>query len=260
MEIKLTDRRVLVTGGNSGIGKAICQTLGTAGARVAVNYLKNRETAEEVAGWIREAGGKGMTVQADISQPGEVKDMFQAVEEAWGTLDILVNNAGVQGERSPAWKADLEDWREVVEINLLGTFQCCREALKRMIPRKSGVILTITSVHDRIPWGGYSAYTSTKAALSMLTSTLSLEAAPHQVRVVSLAPGAIKTPINRSVWSDEAKLADLQEKIPLDRIGQPEEVARTALFLVSDEASYITGSTVYTDGGMIDYPGFAEGG
>mgnify|MGYP006278873827 CR=1 FL=1 len=260
MEIKLTHRRALITGGNSGIGKAIGLALGAAGARVAVNYLKDQEAAKTVVGQIRETGGQGMAVQADISQFRQVADMFRTLDDAWGGLDILINNAGIQGRRAFAWEADLEEWRKVVEVNLLGTFQCSQAALQRMIPKESGVILNITSVHERIPWGGYSAYAASKSALAMLTQTLSLEAAPHGIRVVSLAPGAVQTAINRSVWSDEAQLADLREKIPLDRIGQPEEIARTALFLVSDAASYITGSTVFADGGMIDYPGFAEGG
>ena len=145
-------------------------------------------------------------------------------------------------------------------MNLLGAFYCAREALKRMVPQKSGVILNISSVHEEIAWSGYSAYTASKAAVSMLTKTLAQEAAPHGVRVLSVAPGAIKTPINRSVWSDQQCLQDLLEKIPLKRIGAPEEVARMVVVLASDIASYVTGRTIFVDGGMTDYPDFAHGG
>jgi NAD(P)-dependent dehydrogenase (short-subunit alcohol dehydrogenase family) len=143
---------------------------------------------------------------------------------------------------------------------LLGAFHCAREALKRMVAQRRGVVLNLTSVHEKVPWSGYSAYTAAKAGLSMMTKTMAQEAAPFNVRVVALAPGAIRTPINRSVWSDPSSLSDLLTKIPLDRMGEPEEISRVAAFLVSDAASYLTGSTVYVDGGMTDYPDFAHGG
>jgi NAD(P)-dependent dehydrogenase (short-subunit alcohol dehydrogenase family) len=194
---------------------------------------------------------------ADASQVGE---MFAAIDRAWGGLDILVNNAGVDGPRAVAWEADPKEWERVLRIDLLGSFHCAREALKRMVARRSGVVLNLTSVHEKIPWSGYSAYTAAKAGLSMLTKTLAQEAAPFGVRVVALAPGAIRTPINQAVWSVPASLGDLLTKIPLGRIGEPEEVARVAAFLVSDAASYLTGSTVYVDGAMTDYPDFGHGG
>jgi NAD(P)-dependent dehydrogenase (short-subunit alcohol dehydrogenase family) len=142
----------------------------------------------------------------------------------------------------------------------MGSFLCARQALKRMVAQRSGVILNMTSVHEKIAWSGYGAYSASKAALSMLTKTQAQEAAPFGVRVLALAPGAIKTSINRSVWSDPASLADLLTKIPLGRMGEVAEIARVAAFLVSDAASYLTGSTVYADGAMTDYPDFAHGG
>jgi NAD(P)-dependent dehydrogenase (short-subunit alcohol dehydrogenase family) len=186
--------------------------------------------------------------------------MFQEVDTKWGGLDILVNNAGMDGKHGLAWEIKLEEWQRVLEVNLYGGFYCAREALKRMVPRKQGVILSTSSVHEEIAWSGYSAYTMSKAGLSMMTKTLAQEAAPHNVRVLSLAPGAIRTPINKSVWSDPAAMKDLLTKIPLNRIGEPEEIARMAVVLVSDVASYVTGRTVFVDGGMTDYPSFAEGG
>jgi NAD(P)-dependent dehydrogenase (short-subunit alcohol dehydrogenase family) len=158
------------------------------------------------------------------------------------------------------WDADVAAWRKVIEVNLFGAFFCAREALKRMVPQKSGVVLSTSSVHEEIAWSGYSAYTSSKAAVSMLTKTLAQEAAPHGVRVLTVAPGAIKTPINRSVWSDPKSLQDLLQKIPLKRIGEPQDVAGMVVVLVSDVASYVTGRTIFVDGGMTDYPDFAHGG
>ena len=186
--------------------------------------------------------------------------MFEQVDKAWNGIDILVNNAGVDGERQLSWETDLGKWNAVLQINLMGTFYCAHEALKRMVPQKSGVVLNISSVHETIPWTGYSAYTAAKAGVSMLTRTLSQEAAPFGVRVVALAPGAIKTPINQTVWNDPAGAKDLLEKIPLGRIGDTDDVANMVVFLVSDAAGYVTGTSVFVDGGMTDYPDFAHGG
>ena len=260
MEVSLEGRRALVTGANSGIGASIAAGLAAAGARVCVNYVVNPEAAEAVSAGIRQAGGEGMTFRADVSDAGQVGAMFAALDQAWGGVDLLVNNAGVDGPRALAWEADPAAWEQVLRINLVGGFLCAREALKRMVAQRRGVILNLTSVHEKIAWSGYSAYTAAKAGLSMLTKTLAQEAAPFGVRVLSLAPGAIRTPINRPVWSDPASLADLLTKIPLGRMGEPEEIARVVTFLVSDFASYLTGSTVYADGAMTDYPDFAHGG
>jgi len=260
VEISITGKRALVTGANSGIGESIATGLAAAGARVGVNYVVNPEAAEQVVARIRQAGGEGMALQADVSDAGQVGRMFEALDQAWGGIDVLVNNAGVDGPRGLTWEADPGDWEQVLRINLIGGFLCAREALKRMVERKSGVILNLTSVHEKIAWSGYGAYAASKAGLSMLTKTMAQEAAPFGVRVLSLAPGAIRTPINRQVWSDQASLADLLTKIPLGRMGEPEEIARMVTFLVSDAASYVTGSTVYADGAMTDYPDFAHGG
>jgi NAD(P)-dependent dehydrogenase (short-subunit alcohol dehydrogenase family) len=260
LEITLPNRRALVTGANSGIGASIARELAAAGARVAVNYVLNPEAAESVVAEIRGAGGDAMALQADVSDAGQVGAMYGVIDRTWGGLDILVNNAGIDGPRAPVWEADPKDWERVLRIDLLGAFHCAREALRRMVAQRSGVVLNLTSVHETVPWSGYSAYTAAKAGLSMMTKTMAQEAAPFGVRVVALAPGAIRTPINQSVWSDPSSLADLLTKIPLNRMGEPEEISRIAVFLVSDTASYLTGSTVYVDGGMTDYPDFAHGG
>jgi len=260
MRISLEGQRALVTGANSGIGAAIAVALGEAGARVAINYVTDEPAAQQVAETIRRHGGEALVVSADVTQPDAVAALFRQLDGAFGGLDILVNNAGIDGDRSLAWETDLIRWRAVLEVNLVGAFYCAREALRRMTVQRSGVILNLTSVHETIAWSGYSAYTASKAGLGMLSKTLAQEAAPYGVRVLALAPGAIRTPINQAVWSDPHTLADLLRKIPLGRLGTVDEVARLAVVLVSDVASYVTGTTVYVDGGMTDYPDFRHGG
>ncbi len=260
MNIRLEWKRALVTGGSSGIGTAIVRALADAGAKVAFTYRSHPEAAEVLMETLRQEGREAISVEADVSDPTAVKAVFERMDLAWGGIDILINNAGMDGERALSWETDLPSWRKVFEVNLFGAFYCASEALKRMVPQKGGVVLGISSVHEEIAWSGYSAYAASKAALGMLTKTLAQEAAPHGVRVLGLAPGAIKTPINRSVWSDPKGLEDLLRKIPLNRLGEPEEIARLAVILVSDAASYLTGRTVFVDGGMTDYPDFAHGG
>ncbi len=260
MEISLEGKRALVTGGNSGIGAAIAQALSDAGAKVAINYLSNPEVAEQMAGQMHNSGHDALTIEADIANQSEVEAMFNKMDEAWGGIDILINNAGIDGVHANSWDIDTDDWTKVININLFGNFYCARQALSRMIPQRSGVVLATSSVHEMIAWSGHSAYTSSKAAIGMLTKTMAQEAAPYNVRVLALAPGAIKTSINQGVWDNAQGMTDLLEKIPLKRIGEPEEVAKMAVVLVSDAASYVTGRTIYVDGGMTDYPDFAHGG
>jgi glucose 1-dehydrogenase len=257
---RLDGRRALVTGGNSGIGEAIACRLADAGAQVAVNYVAHPEAAQAVAQRILDRGGAAITIEADVSDTSAVAQMFARLDGLWNGIDILINNAGIDGVRAQGWEADLTAWREVMEVNLFGTFYCAREALRRMVSQRRGVILNMSSVHEEIAWSGYSAYAASKAAIGMLTKTLAQEAAPHGVRVLALGPGAIKTPINRAVWSDPLQLQALREKIPLKRMGEPDEVARMVALLVSDTAAYITGRTIFVDGGMTDYPSFTHGG
>jgi NAD(P)-dependent dehydrogenase (short-subunit alcohol dehydrogenase family) len=260
MNIQLNGKRALVTGGNSGIGEAIALALGGAGAKVAVNYVVHPEAAQDVVQRIKVQRTDALALQADISNPDAVKEMFRQMDQAWGGIDILINNAGIDGEHALGWEAKPEAWRKVIEINLFGTFYCAREALQRMVTQKSGVILSTSSVHEVIPWSGYSAYAASKAALGMMTKTLAQEAAPYGVRVLAVGPGAIKTPINQSVWSNPAGMKDLLDKIPLRRMGEPDEIAQMVVVLVSDVASYVTARTIFVDGGMTDYPSFAHGG
>ncbi|MFO1466355.1 MAG: 3-oxoacyl-ACP reductase FabG [Steroidobacteraceae bacterium] len=260
MEVRLAHQRVLVTGANSGIGAAIVRELAAAGARVAVNYLLHPEQTSALVDELRGTGAEAFGVLADVADAAQVMAMYAELDRRWGGIDVLVNNAGIDGVPARAWDADPAAWERVLRVNLSGSFLCARAALQRMVPQRSGVILNMSSVHERIAWSGYSAYAASKAGLAMLTQSLAQEAAPHGVRVLALAPGAIRTPINQNVWSNADSLRDLLTKIPLGRMGEPEEVARVATFLVSDMASYMTGSTVFCDGAMTDYPEFAHGG
>lgn len=259
MNLNLGGKRVLVTGGSSGLGAAMVRAFAAEGARVAINFLSHPEATTQL---IAELGGgeRFLPLAADVSQAEQVTGMFQALDAAWGGIDVLVNNAGIDGPRALAWQADEQAWARVLQVNLVGAFLCAREALKRMVPQRSGVVLNTSSVHELIAWSGYSAYTASKAGLAMMARTLAQEAGPHGVRVLCLAPGAIRTPINAEVWKDPAGQADLLAKIPLGRLGEPEEVARIAVVLASEIASYITATSVFIDGGMTDYPDFAHGG
>ncbi len=260
MQIDLSGKRVLVTGGNTGLGAAMAKAFGASGAKVAVNYVVHPDDAEAIVADLKKGGGEALAVEADISDPKAVAAMFKTLDEAWGGIDVLCNNAGIDGARAKGWEADIDAWRRVIDINLVGAFLCAREALQRMVPQKSGVVLNTSSVHEAIAWSGHSAYAASKAGVSMMSKTLAQEAGPHGVRVLSIAPGAIATPINANVWQNPAGLRDLLTKIPIGRIGQPEDIASMAVVLASDAASYVTATTVFVDGGMTDYPDFMHGG
>lgn len=260
MQIDLSGKRVLITGGNTGLGAAMVKAFSAAGAKVAVNYVVHPEDAEAIVADIKKGGGEALTVETDISDPKAVSAMFATLDKAWGGIDVLCNNAGIDGVRADGWQADIDQWRRVIDINLVGAFLCAREALQRMVAQKSGVVLNTSSVHETIAWSGYSAYAASKAGVSMMSKTLAQEAGPYGVRVLSIAPGAIATPINANVWENPAGLKDLLTKIPLGRVGKPEDIAGMAVVLASDAASYVTATTVFVDGGMTDYPGFMHGG
>lgn len=260
MNISLESKRVLVTGGSSGLGEATAIAAAAAGAKVAIVYSHRKEKADAVVARIGTTGAEAFAIKADVSKPQAVERMFAAIDRRWGGIDALVNNAGIDGQRMLAWRTDFKEWNRVLEINLGGAFLCAAAALRRMVPKKRGVILNVTSVHEMIPWSGYSAYTASKAGVAMMTKTLAQEAAPHGIRVLAIAPGAIRTPINRAVWSNPKLLKDLEEKIPLKRVGEPEEIGAMAVVLISDAASYMTGCSVVVDGGMTDFADFAHGG
>jgi glucose 1-dehydrogenase len=260
ISIDLSGRRALVTGANSGLGRSIVLNLSAAGARVAVHALNDHASAEAVVKQIQQTGGEAIAVYGDVSKPDQVESMFAEIDAAFGGLDILVNNAGIDGQRKICSDSDPDHWLAVIAVDLHGPYYCTRQALRRMLPQQRGVILQITSVHEFIPWAGYSAYTSAKSALSMFTKTVAQEVAMQGVRVLAIAPGAIKTPINADVWGNPESLRDLDKKIAMSRPGVPDEIGRVAVFLASDLASYMTGTTVAVDGGMLIYPDFNHGG
>jgi glucose 1-dehydrogenase len=260
MEIRLDGKRVLVTGGNSGLGEAMALAMADAGADVAVNYVVQPEAAEGVVNQIKAKGRRAVALEADVSDPSAVARMFSQMDEALGGIDILVANAGVDGHKALSWESEAEQWERVIRINLLGAYNCAREALRRMTAQRSGVVLCTSSVHEVIAWSGYSAYAASKGGMNMMAKTLAQEAGEYGVRVLSIAPGAIATPINAAVLGDPKWQEDLMGKVVIKRVGTTDDVASLALFLVSDHASYMTGTTVFVDGGMTDYPAFAHGG
>jgi len=259
--IDLKGRKALITGGDSGLGAATAKSLAEAGADIAIAYRDGPEAAESVASAAKGFGVKVAIIRlADVASQNDVKALFQWMDTEFGGVDILVNNAGMDGPRALCVEADPVAWRRVIDVDLAGAFYCAREAVARMRKAGRGVIVNTTSVHEFIPWAGYSAYTSAKAGLSMFSKTLAQEVAGFGVRVVAIAPGAIKTPINANVWQDPKGLSDLDAKIPMGRVGEPDEIGHVIAFLCSDLASYITGITVAVDGGMLLYPDFRHGG
>lgn len=256
----LGGKKALVTGGDSGIGAAIAVALATAGADVAIVYHSHAAAANEIVKQIEATGAKGSSLQADVADPADVEKLFASLSSSWSPLDILVCSAGIDGHPARGWEGDPDEWLSVIKINLLGPYLCARQALKTMVERRSGVIVNVSSVHEVIPWAGFSAYTASKAGLSMMTKTLAQEAAEFGVRVLAVAPGAIQTPINRNVWDNPDGLKDLLDKIPMGRMGTPEEIGRLVAALASDDSSYVTGTTVFADGGMTLYSSFRHGG
>ena len=259
--IDLNGRTALITGGESGLGAATAKSLAQAGADVAITYHDQPTAAEAVIAGTRQFGGKGEIVRlADVADQSQVTALFAWMDREFGGIDILVNNAGIDGARAMCAESDPVAWLRVIDVDLVGAYHCAREACSRMTKKGRGVIVNTTSVHEFIPWAGYSAYTSAKAGLSMFTKTLAQEVAGQGVRVVAIAPGAVKTPINAAVWEDPKGLADLDDKIPMGRIGEPDEIGHVIAFLCSDLAGYVTGVTVTIDGGMLLYPDFRHGG
>jgi len=265
MKLKLKDQVVLVTGGDSGIGRAISLAFADEGARVVVNYNSSEEKADEVVRQIVDNGGRAIAVQCNVSSEADVERLFADTIQAFGGLDILVANSGVQKDAAFA-DMSLDEWKGVLDVNLTGQFLCARAAVRRFREqgnrgrmRANGVILCMSSVHETIPWAGHVNYAASKGGLGMFMRSLAQEVARDGIRVNSIAPGAIRTPINEDATEGDAG-KKLLELIPYGRIGDAVDVANLALFMASDLADYMTGSTVYVDGGMSLYPGFEDNG
>jgi glucose 1-dehydrogenase len=263
----LVGQKAIVTGANSGIGRAIALALGHAGADVVVNYVSREEEAFKVAEEIQRCGAKALPIRADVSSEADVKAMFTRAVDAFGTLDIVVNNAGLQKD-AKFEDLTIEAWDLVMNVNLKGQFLCAREAVRvfkrqgvrREISSAAGKILCVSSVHDIIPWAGHVNYAASKGGVMMMMKSIAQEVAPYRIRVNSIAPGAVRTPINMEAWDTREAYNDLMRLIPYKRIGEPVEIGRAAVWLASDDSDYINGATIYVDGGMTLYPGFETGG
>jgi glucose 1-dehydrogenase len=263
----LKGQTALVTGASSGIGEAIVKAMADAGANVIVNYASDESSAYRIVKEITDNGGNTIAVKADVSNEEQVIEMFNSIFREFGTIDILVNNAGIQID-SKFVDMTLDQWQRVIDVNLTGQFLCSREAAREFLRRgvvseksaSAGKIICISSVHEVIPWSGHLNYAASKGGVMLLTKSMAQELAPYKIRVNSIAPGAIKTPINRPAWETPEAEASLLKLIPYGRIGETDDIASAAVWLASDDSDYINGTTIYVDGGMLLYPAFASGG
>lgn len=267
MKRKLEGQTAIVTGASSGIGAGVAKALAAEGATVVINYASSPDKAGQVLDEIRKNGGNGITVLADVSKEDEVVSMFQKTIDTYGTVDILVNNAGLQKDAS-FHNMSLQEWNRVLGINLTGQFLCAREAVKEflrrgVVPERSksaGKIICMSSVHEVIPWAGHANYAASKGGVMMLMKSIAQEYAPLKIRVNSIGPGAIRTPINHAAWQTPESYQNLLKLIPSKRIGEVEDIGGAAVWLSSDDSEYVNGITLFVDGGMLLYPGFEDNG
>jgi glucose 1-dehydrogenase len=265
--VVLEGQPALVTGANSGIGRAVALGLAASGADVVVNYIVEPQAAEDVAHRIEALGRKAITVKADVSSEEDVRSMFARAVEHFGTLHIVVNNAGLQRD-APFHDMSLDQWNKVIGVNLTGQFLCAREAIREFKRRgvvkdvsvAAGKLICMSSVHQEIPWAGHANYAASKGGVMQMMRSVAQEVAPFAIRVNGIAPGAIRTPINRPAWETKEAYESLMTLVPYKRIGEPDDIAQAVAWLVSDAADYVTGATLFIDGGMMLFPGFATGG
>jgi glucose 1-dehydrogenase len=263
----LRGQKALVTGANSGIGESVARYLAAAGASVVVNYVSRPEATEQIVTEIQQAGGEAIGIQADVSKEDQVQAMFAQMFREFGTIDILVNNAGLQKDAA-FHDMTLDQWNFVQGVNLTGQFLCAREAIREFlrrgirpeVSRAAGKIICMSSVHEVIPWAGHANYAASKGGVMLMMKSIAQEYAPQRIRINSIGPGAIKTPINRAAWETPEAEAKLLTLIPYNRVGEPGDIGSAAIWLASDESDYVTGTTLFVDGGMTLYPGFATGG
>lgn len=264
-QLPLKGQNAIVTGASSGIGQAIAIELGAAGANVLINYHSDKAGAQQTQAAIEGQKGKCLIIQGDVARPEEVKNIFEQAKKTFGNLHLLVSNAGIQKDNSFT-DMTFEEWDKVIRTNLYGAFLAAQTAAKAFqmqgvdeeISKAAGKIIFISSVHDIIPWAGRVNYTASKGGLKMMMESIAQELGQHKIRVNCVSPGAIKTSINESEWKDEEGASKMLSQIPYGRIGDPEDIAKTVRWLASDEADYITGTTIYVDGGMTLYPSFAQ--
>lgn len=269
MEQVLKGQVAIITGASSGIGAGVAKSLALAGATVVVNYPSesSKEAADAVLSEITNEGGTGIVAQCDVTKEDQVSKMFADVVAQFGTVDILINNAGLQRD-AKFHEMTLEQWNTVISVNLTGQFLCAREAIREFLRRgprpevsaATGKIICMSSVHELIPWGGHVNYATSKGGVKMLMQSLAQEYGDRRIRVNSICPGAIQTPINKSAWETPQALNSLMTLIPYNRIGQPADIGNLAVFLASDQSDYITGASIFIDGGMTVFEGFASNG
>jgi glucose 1-dehydrogenase len=265
--LPLRSQKALVTGASSGLGRAIALAFGRAGADVMVNYASSARDAEAVVAEITSHGVRALAHQADVADEAQVQSMFERLRAELGTIDILVANAGLQQD-APVTDMTAAQWNRVLSVNLTGQFLCAREAIRefrRRGPRRDiscamGKVICMSSVHQEIPWAGHVNYAASKGGVELMMRSLAQEVAPERIRVNAIAPGAIRTPINRAAWETKEAAEQLLTLIPYGRIGEPEDVARAAVWLASDASDYVVGTTLFVDGGMTLYPGFSTNG
>jgi glucose 1-dehydrogenase len=263
---RLEGQTAIVTGASSGIGKACAVALGMDGANVLVNYAGNSVGADEAVETIEKAGGRAIAFKADVSKQEQVNAMFKTAVDTFGTVDILVNNAGLQKDAS-FLEMKLADWQYVLDVNLTGQFLCAQAAVREFCRRGMhngskalGKIICMSSVHELIPWAGHVNYAASKGGVMLMMRSLAQELGPMKIRVNSIAPGAIKTPINRMAWETEEAEQRLLKLIPYKRVGETSDIGNVCCWLASDESDYIHGATLFVDGGMTLYPGFEDNG
>jgi glucose 1-dehydrogenase len=264
---KLAGQVALVTGASSGIGAGIAMALSANGAKVIVNYSSSEDKAAKVLADMKAKGGEGITIRANVGNEEDVKNMFATAIRHYGTIDILINNAGLQND-ARFHEMTLEQWNHVIETNLTGQFLCAREAIKEFLKRgvvasvskAAGKIICISSVHEVIPWAGHANYAASKGGVMMLMKSIAQEYAPNKIRVNSIGPGAIRTPINHAAWQTPSAYNNLLKLIPQKRIGEPDDIGGAAVWLASDDSDYVNGTTLFVDGGMLLYPGFEDNG
>ena len=255
----------VVTGASSGLGLGVARMLVQAGAAVAIDYQSHEAEAHRLADEITGAGGRAILVKADVSREDEVAALFTQAVEAFGAVDILVANSGLQRD-APSAGMTLADWQKVIDVNLTGQFLCAREAIRcfqrqgrRGVSRATGKIVCMSSVHEAIPWAGHANYAASKGGVMLMMKSLAQEHAGQGIRINSVAPGAIRTAINTKAMEGDAE-RELLKLIPYGRVGEADDVARAVCWLVSDEADYVVGTTLFVDGGMTLYPGFQGNG
>jgi glucose 1-dehydrogenase len=267
MPLVLQGQPALVTGANSGIGRAVALGLARAGADVVVNYVTDPQAAQDVVHEIEALGRNALAIRADVSNEAEVNSMFAAAVAAFGTLHIVVCNAGLQRD-APIDQMTLEQWNLVIGVNLTGQFLCARAAVREFkrrgivdtVSTATGKLICMSSVHQQIPWAGHANYAASKGGVMLLMESMAQELAQFRIRVNGIAPGAIRTPINTAAWSTPAAYNELMTLVPYGRIGEPSDIAQAAVWLASDAADYVTGTTLFVDGGMTLYPGFESKG